>query len=588
MKKTIAATLLALLIASCTGKPEKVERQGMGGVNLDSLLAAAKSFRPEIGKVGGQIVLSTFSDPKSFNPITSNETSTSEFTGYMFEGLTRTNGVTTEVEPQLAQSWSVDSTGKVWTFALRRNVRWFDGRSFCAYDVEFTFNRLIYNDDIPNSSRDIFTLSGKPLQVKALDSFQVQFRLPVKFAPFLASMSQEILPRHKYEEKINRGTFASAMGADSKPGDIVGTGPFMLESYRPSQGLVLGRNPNYWRTDSAGNRFPYLERVRYVIVQDQNAQLLKFQQGETDYLGFRGQDFPLLKRGEKNGGYTVHRLGPDFGTSFLFFNLNGDRGPQGKPYIDPAKRAWFFDPAFRRAVAHGLDKTSIIRIALNGLGYPQDGAMSPASGFFHNPNVPRYEYDPQKSKAILDSLEIRDRNGDGIREDGKGRNIEFTLVTNSGNTVREQIGKLINKDLQNLGFKVHFNLMEFNALIAKLDASRDWDACIMGLTGGIEPHFGANVWQSSGTLHMWWPRQKTPATAWEARVDTIYALAAQELDPNKRKALYDEWQVIAARELPLIYTVLSERLLALRNKFGNINPAPYGGLLYNLEQIYVR
>jgi len=565
-----------------------MQTAGLGAVNLDSLLAAARQFKPSIGTVGGQIVLSTFSDPKSFNPITSNETSTSEFTDYMFEGLTRTNGVTTEIESHLAQSWSVDSSGKVWTFVLRPGVRWFDGSPFSAYDVEFTFNKLVYNDDIPNSLRDIFTLDGKQIGVKALDSARVQFRLPVKFAPFLSSVGVSILPEHVYAPMVKAGTFSSAMGADSKPRDIVGTGPFMLDSYRPGQSLVLKRNPMYWRADSAGNKLPYLERVRYVIVQNQDAQFLKFQQGETDYLSFRGQDFPLLKRGEKAGGYTVYRLGPDFGTSFLIFNVDGDSTPSGKPYMDPIKRAWFSNPAFRRAVAHGLDKGSMISIAMNGLGYPQSGAMSPASGFFYNPNVPAYAFSPDRAREILDSLGFKDANGDGFREDQSGRTIEFSLITNAGNTVRKQIGELINKDLHNLGFKVHFNSMEFNALIAKLDATHDWDACIMGLTGGIEPHFGANVWNSSGNLHMWWPRQKKPATAWEARVDTIYSLAAQELDPNKRKALYDEWQVIVARELPLIYTVLPERLLALRNKFGNINPAPYGGLLYNLELIYVR
>lgn len=586
--RILASCLLAIAMMSCSGGSGKIQKAGLAGVNLDSLLAAAKQFKPSIGAVGGQIVLSTFSDPKSFNPITSNETSTSEFTDYMFEGLTRTNGVTTEVEPHLAQSWSVDSSGMVWTFVLRPGVRWFDGVPFSAYDVEFTFNKLIYNAGIQTSLSDIFTLDGKQIGVKALDSARVEFRLPVKFAPFLSSVGVGILPKHAYASIVSGGTFSSAMGADSKPKEIVGTGPFMLDSYRPGQGLVLKRNPLYWRLDSAGNRLPYLERVRYVIVQDQNAQLLKFQQGETDYLSFRGQDFPMLKRGEQAGGYAVYRLGPDFGTSFLIFNVDGDTNQAGKPYMDPAKRAWFSDPAFRRAVAHGLDKASMIRIAMNGLGYPQNGAMSPASGFFYNPKVSEYAFSLDRAREILDSLGFSDANGDGFREDRSGKTIEFSLITNSGNTVREQIGEIINKDLHNLGFKVHFNLMEFNALIARLDATHDWDACIMGLTGGIEPHFGANVWISSGNLHMWWPRQKKSATAWEARIDTIYALAAQELDPKKRKALYDEWQVIVARELPLIYTVLPERLLALRNKFGNINPAPYGGLLYNLEQIFVR
>ena len=124
-------------------------------------------------------------------------------------------------------------------------------------------------------------------------------------------------------------------------------------------------------------------------------------------------------------------------------------------------------------------------------------------------------------------------------------------------------------------------------LVSKLDSTFDWEAIILGLTGGIEPHFGKNVWDSSGQLHMWYPAQKEPATPWEARIDEIYNLGVQELDRDKRKALYDEWQEIVADQLPFIYTILGERLSALRNKYGNIHPTAYGGILHNPEEIYL-
>lgn len=122
----------------------------------------------------------------------------------------------------------------------------------------------------------------------------------------------------------------------------------------------------------------------------------------------------------------------------------------------------------------------------------------------------------------------------------------------------------------------------------KINSTFEWDAIILGLTGGIEPHFGKNVWSSDGELHMWYPRQEKPATPWEKRIDEIFSLGVQELDENKRKEYYNEFQDIVAKEIPLIYTVLSAKLSAVRNKFGNLRPTNLGGVFHNLEEIYIK
>ena len=82
--------------------------------------------------------------------------------------------------------------------------------------------------------------------------------------------------------------------------------------------------------------------------------------------------------------------------------------------------------------------------------------------------------------------------------------------------------------------KINFQALEFNNLVGKLVSTYEWDAVIIGLTGGIEPHFGKNVWASNGHLHMWYPHQESPATKWEKRVDDIFDAGVQELDQEKR------------------------------------------------------
>ncbi len=235
-------------------------------------------------------------------------------------------------------------------------------------------------------------------------------------------------------------------------------------------------------------------------------------------------------------------------------------------------------------MAHAIDRPKMIEILPKGLRTPQYGPMTPSSGFFYNPNTPAYHYDLDKARQYLAASGFQERNGHLY--DRKNNPVEFNLYTNAGE--RTQIAAMVRADLERLGMKVNLLTLEFNALVAKLMSSYDWDAIILGLTGGVEPHFGKNVWHSSGQLHLWDPKQDAPATAWEKRLDDIFTAGVQELDEDKRKVLYDEFQTIAARQLPVVYTYLDDNLFAVRDRFGNLKPSAYGGALHNLEEIYVK
>ena len=151
------------------------------------------------------------------------------------------------------------------------------------------------------------------------------------------------------------------------------------------------------------------------------------------------------------------------------------------------------------------------------------------------------------------------------------------------------------QDLEELGIKVNFKPLEFNVLVGKLVDSYDWDAVIIALTGStLEPHSGRNVWDSSGTLHMFNQRSgndlstKADLRDWESELDNIFEEGARTLDVNKRKEIYNRYQEIVYREKPFIYLYSSLRILAIRDKFGNIQPTPLGGSLHNLEEIYIK
>ena len=571
---------------TATPTPEPAPARETQEETVARLRGNADAFEYAVGAYGGTITYATISEPLTFNLPLANDAGSTSYLGYVFEGLTETSWLNDATEPALAESWEHSDDGLEWTFHLRRGVVWHDGEPFTAHDVEFTFNRIVYNDDIPTTARETFTFvyvdeaTGEETEgrmtVTAPDDHTVRFVLPVSDAPFLRSMGSSIYPKHVLEPYVDAGTFEEAWSVDADPSEVIGTGPFTITGYTPGGMLTLERNPDYWMRDSAGNRLPYIDGIVYRIVDTLEEELALFMAGEADSHGVLGEEYPVLEPLQEEGNFTIYRRGPGFGTTFLSFNVNPGTDADGHPYVRPEARAWFDTLAFRQAVAHAVDKDAIVEQALGGLGYPQWSSISPATGDFHNPDVRRYEYDLDTANTLLDGLGWADSDGDGVREDGNGNPIAFTIVTNEGNTVREHATRIIQDGLRSIGLDAKVSLIDFGELVGQLSATYDWEAVVIGFTGGPDPYGGITFWHSGAPLHLWNPNQPEPATAWEAEIDELYTRAVQELDHEERVRMYHRAQEIAAEQAPVIYTALSERLTVVRNVFGNLTPTLYG------------
>jgi len=396
-------------------------------------------------RYGGSLVEATSSDPKTFNNIVSTDANSDAVTSLLFEGLTTVDPVTLKVIPNLAKSWQVSPNGLQWTFYLREDVKWSDGVKFNADDVVFTFNDLIYNPDIPSSSKDILTINGKPLKVEKMDEYTVRFILPVKFAPFLRCLSQSILPRHCLFQIAKEKKFPFAWGIDTPPAQIIGTGPFMLSEYHPGERLVFRRNPHYWKKSLQGDALPYLDKIIYLIISSPQAQLLKFIDGELDETSVSGREFPLLKPLEGKKDFHIYEAGADNGSRFISFNQNPGNNPNTrKPFVDPVKLSWFTNVKFRQAIAHAIDKNRIIEIINNGFGASQNGPMSPSSGFFYDPDVTKYDYNLDKAREILQKAGFKYRKSDQTLEDSRGHPVEFNFCTaDTDDPIEAQLADII-------------------------------------------------------------------------------------------------------------------------------------------------
>ncbi|MBI5417140.1 ABC transporter substrate-binding protein [Candidatus Poribacteria bacterium] len=614
-------SLFLLGISSSIKAGSSVEIRKVKGIDYE---------KTEIGTYGGTLVWSSFTDPKTFNPVISQEGSSNEVLSPIFEGLTSVNGVTGEIKPQLAESWEHSEDGKVWIFHLRKNVKWSDGKQFTADDVIFTFNNLYLNPSIPTSTRDIITVEvdgeDKIFKFEKIDTYTVKITTPITYAPFTYVIGAEILPKHILEKHVLDGTFNQTWGVNTPPDKIIGTGAFIMKEYLPSQRVVYVRNPNYWKKDAKGNTLPYIEKLIILIVPDQNTELMKFESKEIDFMGIRAQWFPQLKKKEKEGDFTLYNVGPTFNTIFFTFNQNAGNQKiflQNKmnnltklikkskdakekeelekeiknlqkslekastaSFINKNKLKWFTNKTFRQAMAHLIDKDTIISNVENGLAYHQDAALSNAVTFFCNKDVKKYEYDPKKALKILESIGFKKK--DDTLFDSDGNKVEITLMTFSGNKNIEQVAGIFRDDCKKIGIKLTLDFMEFNTFVTKLNTTFDWEATIIILGGGaLDPHMGKNVWVSDGHLHVWNPQANTPATSWEKEIDELFSKGVQELDPEKRRKIYNRWQEIVADELPVIYTVNPASIHAFRNKFGNLKPTSLGGT-HNLEEIFIR
>ncbi len=550
--------------------------------------------RSPAGKYGGTLVTSTIGEgPKTFNSWNSMDATSSQAADIMFDALVSTDPYTGEVYPKMAKSIKVLPDNKTYIIELRHGLKWSDGKPITADDVYFTWDTIIFGGFGNTSTRDAMYIGDELPKIEKLDKYTVKFTTPKPFSPFLRQLGVPIAPQHILEPVTKQGkrAFASFWSSNTKPSDFVTSGAFKLKEYVPAQRLVYERNPNYYMIDEKGQKLPYLDKYIILIVGDLNNELLKFKSKELDTVGLRGTNVSLFKEKEKFSDYKIYNLGPDTGTMYFAFNLNNRKNDKGKFYVNPIKQKWFNDINFRHAVDYALDRENMVFNIASGVAAPLF-TPEPLSSIYLNEQVAKgHPQDINKAKELLKKSGFTWKKGKLYDKDGN--KVEFDLYTNAGNTERESIGVMVKQDLEELGMTVNFKPIEFNTLVSKLVNTNDFDAVIMGFTGSpLEPYGGKNVWYSNGTLHVFnmrkTPEENKKLFDWEKQLNSLFDRASLELDFDKRKALYEQYQQLIYDEKPIIYLYSPIRISAIRNKFGNIYPTPLGGVVHNIEEVYIK
>lgn len=536
------------------------------------------------GRYGGDLVVAERSEPKTLNPVMAVDNVSREAIQLIMADLVHINRESQHTEPALARSVDISPDGRRYVVHLRQGLRFSDGHPFGADDVVFTF-QVYLDEKIHSPQRDLLIVGGKPLSVRKYDSNTVIFEFSEPYGPAERLFdSIAILPRHLLMNAYAEGRLTNAWNLNVVSAEIAGLGPFRFKQYIPGQRLALERNPYYWKQDLARQRLPYLNNIIFEYVGSEDAQVLRFQSGATDVVSrISARNFEALSR-EAHGARKLEDIGPSLEYNFLFFNLN-DLSHKNLPRIAD-KQAWFRNVNFRRAVSATIDRESIVHLVYAGRATPIWTQVTPGNKLW----MTRVQIAPRsiESARLLFTSAGFSWNGNRKLIDQSGRPVEFSIVTNTGNSERLQMATLIQQDLEQVGIEARVVSLEFRSMLDRIMSTFDYDAGVMGLASGdVDPGSEMSVWPSDGSTHLWELSRAPPSASWQAEIDRLMAAQMHSTDAMERKRMYDRVQQLVGENLPIIPLVSPNVLVGAKAALRNFRPGvliPYA--LWNAEEIY--
>lgn len=508
-------------------------KQGLGSAALLSIpqIAAAAPRR------GGRLTIGVVSEPSVLTSAITTAGPTQYISSKVFDGLVAYD-LDFRPQPQLATSWQVAPDGKTILFKLRPGIRWHDGKPFTSSDVAFS----VLNVWKKFHARGRSTFANV-VAAETPDPLTVVWRLS-KPAPYilsaLNSAESQVLPRHLYE------------GRDilTNPRNIapIGTGPFRFLRWQRGSHVALERNPDYWQKNK-----PNLDNILFRFLPDAASSVNALETGEVQLLlNAPPNDFQRLSRVP---GLRVGDVSSSVTAALVAFEFNLDK---------PA----FRDVRVRRAFAHAIDREFILKTMYFGQGDVADSALPQDVEEFRTDGLARYPYDLNKAAWLLDAA--------GFKPGPDGTRLSITHNPNSATSpAMLQTAQYIRTNLAKIGVKMQIRTNDFATFVRRVYTQRDFDTIQVGATSGPDPVIG--------TQRFYWSKNFLPGVAFSngahyanPRVDKLLEDAQSEIDPQKRKALYGDFQRIVQSELPRIPLIFSKIRVVGRSDLRDYWKGTYG------------
>ncbi|EHM09197.1 LOW QUALITY PROTEIN: ABC-type dipeptide transport system, periplasmic component [Thermanaerovibrio velox DSM 12556] len=478
---------------------------------------------------GGTLVYRESADPPKIDPAFATDTTSDRALNLIFETLVINDPNGKKILPGLAESWSINKDATVFTFKLRKGVKFHSvsegkptlnkGREMRAEDVKYSFERLVrlrrprayFAEQIKGYKAFSDGKAKEWAGIKVIDPYTVQFTLDYPFAPFLSVLAYSafsIVPKEDAEKWGKDFNFHP-----------VGTGPFVFKEWKHDQKFVVERNKDYWGKDAQGNKLPYLDRVELRIVPDNSVAWMEFKKGNIDIFPAVPNEFYkdcVAQYGPK--GLLMEK--PGLGTFYIGMNMSKS------PFKDNQK--------LRQALNWAIDRKAISDMILNGRNKPVKGVLPPGMPGY-NPNLRGYGYDPAKAKKLLAEAGYP-----------KGLEVEFQFNAGAGH---KSICEAVQAQLSQIGVNVKLKELDWGAHLDTCDRGETQMFRMTWVVDYMDPDnfLFVNLHSSNAGSKGNYSFYKNP------KVDKLLEAARSNPSWDQRMKLYREAEQLIVDDAPWIF-----------------------------------
>ena len=503
---------------------------------------------------GGVYVEGVAGVPQYLNPLLATTNVDQDVARLAFSGLTRFDRQGAIV-PDLAANFHVDTEGRTWTFELRSDVFWHDGKDVTADDVVYTVG-LVQDRAYVGP----FGESFRGVAVERMDRKTVRFTLPDVYGPFAESTTLPVLPSH-----VLGGVHYAELARQPFNLRPIGTGPFKVSEVDTRQ-VVLTRHDQFHRTkpDRPG---PYLDRVILRFYRDSSEALAALARGEIDGTG--GLNSGDAERARTLKSVNLYSL-PTNDFTAAFMNVRPDK-------------LLFRDRVVRQAIATAVDRGRVLQVSADGRGTVADQFVPPGSWAYAR-DVTRYTRSVSEARAMLDTADWLDHDGDGIRDKGNVV-LKFTITT-SDEPARIAAAQQIRSDLEGIGMRVDVATVPFAELVDRVARQRTFDMLVVGITTGVDPDPYA-FFHSSQSRDPGYNFSGYSTLA----LDRSLEAARRTYDQAKRRELYAGVFQQIATEVPVLFLYFADYLYAQHRAVNGLKIAPVSeptARFWDIEDWYTR